>query len=77
MSSDYLLSNLGYNPDDSAKRLGDGFYEQQLIQQAVVAHTGQRFFDGLSSDADMFRCLMDTEHQPTGRSARPCPERRQ
>lgn len=27
MSSDYLLSGLGYNPDDSAKRLGDGLYE--------------------------------------------------
>lgn len=59
MSSDYLLSQLGYNPDDSAKRLGDGFYEQQLIQQAVVAHTGQRYLDGLTSDEDMFRYLMD------------------
>ncbi|WP_209436719.1 hypothetical protein, partial [Pseudomonas gingeri] len=34
MSSDYLLSNLGYDPQASAKRLGDGFYEQKLIQQA-------------------------------------------
>jgi filamentous hemagglutinin len=59
MSSDYLLGNLGYNPDDSAKRLGDGFYEQSLIQQAVVARTGQRFLDGLTSDEDMFRYLMD------------------
>ncbi|WP_350601226.1 DUF637 domain-containing protein [Pseudomonas sp. 65/3-MNA-CIBAN-0223] len=59
MSSDYLLSQLGYNPDDSARRLGDGFYEQQLIQQAVVAHTGQRYLDGLTSDEDMFRYLMD------------------
>ncbi|WP_443699052.1 two-partner secretion domain-containing protein, partial [Pseudomonas sp.] len=33
MSSDYLLSNLGYDPDQSAKRLGDGLYEQSLIQQ--------------------------------------------
>ncbi len=59
MSSDYLLGKLGYNPDDSAKRLGDGFYEQSLIQQAVVARTGQRFLDGLTSDEDMFRYLMD------------------
>lgn len=59
MSSDYLLSNLGYNPDQSAKRLGDGFYEQNLIQQAVVARTGQRFIDGQTSDEGMFKYLMN------------------
>src|SRR6202000_560903 len=36
MSSDYLLSHLGYDPQTSATRLGDGFYEQKLIQQAVT-----------------------------------------
>ncbi|MDX2310603.1 hypothetical protein R5C80_04705 [Pseudomonas sp. On1] len=46
MSSDYLLGNLGDDPDKSWKRLGDGFYEQRLIQQAVVARTGQQFIDG-------------------------------
>ncbi|WIE49882.1 DUF637 domain-containing protein [Pseudomonas sp. GM17] len=59
MSSDYLLSNLGYNPDESWKRLGDGFYEQRLIQQAVVARTGQRFLDGQTSDEALFKYLMD------------------
>jgi len=59
MSSDYLLSNLGYNPDTSAKRLGDGFYEQKLIQQAVVARTGQRFIDGQTSNETLFKYLMD------------------
>ncbi|NWA29171.1 hemagglutinin repeat-containing protein [Pseudomonas gingeri] len=59
MSSDYLLSGLGYNPDDSAKRLGDGFYEQKLIQQAVTARTGQRFIDGQTSDDAMFKYLMN------------------
>ena len=59
MSSDYLLSNLGYDPDQSAKRLGDGFYEQTLIQQAVVARTGQRFIDGKTSDSELFKYLMD------------------
>ena len=58
MSSDYLLSNLGYDPDQSAKRLGDGFYEQKLIQQAVTARTGQRFIDGQTSDDGMFKYLM-------------------
>ncbi|SDT36291.1 filamentous hemagglutinin [Pseudomonas asplenii] len=59
MSSDYLLSNLGYDPDNSAKRLGDGFYEQKLIQQAVVARTGQRFIDGQNSDEGLYKYLMD------------------
>uniref|UniRef100_UPI000378610E two-partner secretion domain-containing protein n=1 Tax=Pseudomonas psychrophila TaxID=122355 RepID=UPI000378610E len=59
MSSDYLLSNLGYNPDQSQKRLGDGLYEQRLIQQAVIARTGQRYIDGQTSDAGMYRYLMD------------------
>ncbi|WDH38071.1 filamentous hemagglutinin N-terminal domain-containing protein [Pseudomonas chlororaphis] len=59
MSSDYLLANLGYNPDESQKRLGDGFYEQKLIQQAVVARTGQRFIDGQTSDEKLFKYLMD------------------
>ncbi|WP_409297469.1 hemagglutinin repeat-containing protein [Pseudomonas sp. KCJK8993] len=59
MSSDYLLSNLGYNPDESAKRLGDGFYEQKLIRQAVTARTGQRFINGQDTDEKLFKYLMD------------------
>ncbi|MPQ69198.1 MULTISPECIES: filamentous hemagglutinin N-terminal domain-containing protein [unclassified Pseudomonas] len=59
MSSDYLLAALGYNPDTSAKRLGDGLYEQKLIEQAVVARTGQRFIDGQTSDEALFKYLMD------------------
>ncbi|TLX71023.1 filamentous hemagglutinin N-terminal domain-containing protein, partial [Pseudomonas nicosulfuronedens] len=59
LSSDYLLGQLGYDPDKAQKRLGDGLYEQRLIQQAVVARTGQRFIDGMASDQDLFRYLMD------------------
>ncbi|MGY2261934.1 hemagglutinin repeat-containing protein, partial [Pseudomonas sp. SDO55104_S430] len=59
MSSDYLLSNLGYDPDVSAKRLGDGLYEQRLIQQAVVARTGQRYIDGQTTDEGLFKYLMN------------------
>ncbi|RBC01515.1 filamentous hemagglutinin N-terminal domain-containing protein [Pseudomonas sp. MWU12-2115] len=59
MGSDYLLSNLGYDPDKSAKRLGDGLYEQRLVQQAVVARTGQRFIDGQTTDEGLYKYLMD------------------
>ncbi|MCM2459704.1 filamentous hemagglutinin N-terminal domain-containing protein [Pseudomonas sp. CG7] len=58
-SSDYLLTKLGYDADTSAKRLGDGLFEQRLIQQAVVARTGQRFIDGQTSDEAMFTYLMN------------------
>jgi filamentous hemagglutinin len=58
-SSDYLLTKLGYDADTSAKRLGDGLFEQRLIQQAVVARTGQRFIDGQTSDEGMFKYLMN------------------
>ncbi len=59
MSSDYLLDKLGYDPDTSAKRLGDGLFEQRLVQQAVVARTGQRWIDGQTSDEAMFKYLMN------------------
>ena len=59
MSSDYMLSALGYNPDDSEKRLGDGLYEQTLVEQAVTASTGQHYIDGQTTDAGQFKYLMD------------------
>ncbi|MDA7087042.1 filamentous hemagglutinin N-terminal domain-containing protein [Pseudomonas sp. SA3-5] len=59
LGSDYMLGNLGYTPDNTQKRLGDGLYEQRLIREAVVARTGQRFLAGLTSDEAMFRYLMD------------------
>ncbi|NJP03621.1 hypothetical protein HBH25_22635, partial [Pseudomonas sp. hsmgli-8] len=59
MSSDYLLAGLGYDPDQSAKRLGDGLYEQRLVQQAVTARTGQAFIDGQTSNEAQFKYLMN------------------
>jgi filamentous hemagglutinin family protein len=59
LNSDYMLGNLGYDPQTAQKRLGDGFYEQRLIREAVVARTGQRYLAGLDSDEAQFRYLMD------------------
>ncbi|MDP4572233.1 hemagglutinin repeat-containing protein [Pseudomonas sp. LPH60] len=59
ISSDYLLSRIGFNSDQTQRRLGDGLYEQRLIREAVIARTGQRFIAGLDSDQAMFRHLMD------------------
>ena len=59
LNSDYLLSRLGFDPDQTQKRLGDGLYEQRLIRDAVIARTGQRLIAGLDSDEAMYRYLMD------------------
>jgi len=59
LSSDYMLGQLGYDTDVTQKRLGDGFYEQRLIREAIVDRTGQRYLAGLTSDEAMFRYLMD------------------
>ncbi|HEI3424649.1 TPA: hemagglutinin repeat-containing protein, partial [Escherichia coli] len=45
--------------DNMLKRLGDGFYEQRLIREQVVALTGQRYLDGYSNDEEQFKALMD------------------
>ncbi|WP_256562828.1 hemagglutinin repeat-containing protein, partial [Pseudomonas sp. PA1(2017)] len=59
LNSDYLLSRIGFDPDQAQKRLGDGLYEQRLIREAVTARTGQRLIAGLDSDEAMYRYLMD------------------
>jgi filamentous hemagglutinin len=59
LNSGYLLDAVGYNPDQTQRRLGDGLYEQRLIQQAIAARTGKRFLAGLNSDEAQFKYLMD------------------
>ena len=59
LSSDYLLNNLGLDPNNTLKRLGDGFYEQQLIDQQVAQLTGYRYVDGYTNDQDEYTALMN------------------
>ncbi|MGB9090986.1 MAG: filamentous hemagglutinin N-terminal domain-containing protein, partial [Pseudomonas farsensis] len=59
VSSDYMLGQLGFDPDQAQRRLGDGLYEQRLIEQAVAARTGKRLLDGFKNDEEQFRYLMD------------------
>lgn len=59
LSSDYLLNNLGIDPNTAGKRLGDGFYEQQLIRDQVAQLTGQRYLDGFNSDEAQYQALMN------------------
>ncbi|KAF6660788.1 filamentous hemagglutinin N-terminal domain-containing protein, partial [Pantoea sp. EKM101V] len=46
ISSDYLLERVGYNPSQVHKRLGDGFYEQRLVREQVLALTGRPSVNG-------------------------------
>ena len=59
LNSDYMLGLLGFDPDEMQRRLGDGFYEQRLVRDAVLARTGQRYLAGLDSDEAQFKYLMD------------------
>ncbi|WP_211444397.1 hemagglutinin repeat-containing protein [Collimonas humicola] len=59
LSSDYLLGRLGIDPQAVHKRLGDGYYEQQLITNQVAQLTGRRYLDGYNSNEDAYRALMD------------------
>ncbi|CUH97800.1 hypothetical protein P22_3946 [Propionispora sp. 2/2-37] len=59
LSSDYMLKSLAFDPSAIEKRLGDGFYEQQLIRQQITDLTGQRRLDGYASDEEQYKALMD------------------
>jgi len=56
LNSDYLLRQLGYDPDTAQRRLGDGLYEQRLIRSALMSHNG---YDLTGSDEAPFKQLMD------------------
>jgi len=59
LSSDYLLQRAGYEPSQTQKRLGDGFYEQKLVREQIGELTGRRFLDGYGSDEDQYRALLE------------------
>ena len=58
LSSDYLVKALALDPNNIQKRLGDGFYEQQLINQQVAELTGRRYLSGYASDDTQYAALM-------------------
>jgi filamentous hemagglutinin len=59
LGSDYLMTRLGLIPG-GAKRLGDAWYETQLVQEQLYALSGRRYLvAGTTSDYDLMRSLMD------------------
>lgn len=59
LSSDYMLNVLGLDPALQQKRLGDGFYEQRMVQDQIANLTGYRFLEGYASDEEQYKALMN------------------
>ena len=47
------------DPDNVHKRLGDGYYEQRLVREQIIALTGGRYLGDYRDDETQFRALMD------------------
>ena len=58
LSSDYMFEQLRYNHDNVHKRLGDGFYEQRLINEQINQLTGRRYIEGYNNDFAQYQALM-------------------
>jgi filamentous hemagglutinin len=58
LSSETMIAALATNPSSVQKRLGDGFYEQQLVQQQIMLATGQRFIGDYTDNQTQYQALM-------------------
>ena len=54
-----MYNQLLWDNDKVNKRLGDGFYEQELIRNQVTQLTGMRYLNGYSNDEEEYKALMD------------------
>ncbi|HTJ94265.1 MAG TPA: hemagglutinin repeat-containing protein, partial [Pararobbsia sp.] len=58
VSSDYFFEQLGVDLTHIPKRLGDGFYEQQLVRNGVTALTGKAVLGPYADVQTMYQSLM-------------------
>ncbi|MBN3855055.1 filamentous hemagglutinin N-terminal domain-containing protein [Paraburkholderia sp. Ac-20340] len=59
ISSDYYLQQLGLNPQTTEKRLGDGFYEQQLVRNQITSLTGKAVLGPYTDLQSMYQAMLD------------------
>ncbi|MFY0480946.1 hypothetical protein, partial [Achromobacter marplatensis] len=45
-------------PSGQPRRLGDGFYEQKLVADQILATTGQRFLEGFGNNDSQYKQLL-------------------
>ncbi|EGO65284.1 hemagglutinin repeat-containing protein, partial [Acetonema longum] len=62
-TSDYMLEQLGLDPEATLKRLGDGHYEQKLVRDQITQLTGRRLSDGYESDDQAYKALLENGAQ--------------
>ncbi|RZT36669.1 two-partner secretion domain-containing protein [Cupriavidus agavae] len=60
ISSDYMLGQLGLDPMQTQKRLGDGYYEARLIRDQVTQLTGRTFLGAHGDNLAQYQALMDS-----------------
>ncbi|AVY93970.1 hypothetical protein DAI18_07870 [Microvirgula aerodenitrificans] len=60
LSSDAQLAQLQVDPRHVQRRLGDGFHEQRLVREQVMALTGRRFLGQHRNDEAQYRALLDS-----------------
>ncbi|WEY39738.1 hemagglutinin repeat-containing protein [Paraburkholderia sp. SUR17] len=58
LSSDYYFQQMGMNPGQIQLRLGDGFYEQKLVQDQIMSMTGKSVLTNYANTQDEFKSLM-------------------
>ncbi len=59
LGSGYMLAALQQDPNHIHKRLGDGYYEQKLVNEQIAKLTGYRRLNGYTNDEEQFKALMD------------------
>ncbi|WP_211336918.1 hemagglutinin repeat-containing protein [Hydromonas duriensis] len=57
LSSDYMLNQ--FDADKKWQRIGDGYYEQKLINDQIITATGKRFIGDYSSNEAQYKALMN------------------
>ena len=60
LSSDYMYEQMKWDPDKTIKRLGDGFYEQELVRQQIMELRGTRYLPGYTGDEEEYKALMES-----------------
>ena len=59
VSSEYMLNVLSNDPDRRMKRLGDGFYEQGLINSQILSATGKPYLEGYTDNESEYKALLE------------------
>ncbi|QKJ86254.1 filamentous hemagglutinin N-terminal domain-containing protein [Paramixta manurensis] len=59
LGSSYMLDRLNLNPDKGYRFLGDAAFDTRYVSNTVLSQTGTRYINGIGSDLDQMRYLMD------------------